>query len=219
MEFAVAPDRRDVAVACTTIVAPGGRPPTARDGYVSLQLTAPDAARPREIYRRQANVSSDASSRPVQWSPDGTRIALSLYDLSGDPMSPIPAAVRILDASTGATLTTIDDVTLAGSASWTPDSTHVAVFDGRRETHHLADTTSGALTPLLLPWRVPSGRRRWSLIGMAASDRVLVYLQRGSTGRVVTVGLDGEGERDIVSWRGEADMYVTAAQMPAGYWD
>ncbi len=218
MEFAVAPDRRHVAVACTTIFAPGGRPPTARDGHVSIQLTAPDAAGPREIYRRQANVSSDASSRPVQWSPDGTRIAVSIYDLSGNPMSPIPAAVLILDASTGDTLTTINGVTLAGSASWTPDSTHVAVFDGR-ETHHLADTTSAALSPLRLPWRVPSGRRRWNLVGMAASDRVLVYLQRGSTGRIVTIGVDGEDERDVVSWRGEADMYVTAAQMPAGYWD
>jgi hypothetical protein len=46
-----------------------------------------------------------------------------------------------------------------------------------------------------------------------------VYHQSGRNGRVTALRLiDGE-ERDIVSWRGEIDMYLTGAQMPDGYWD
>lgn len=217
IEFAVGPDGR-VAVADNVLWAPEGRTPTGRDGLLSVRIATPGTAQSREVFRRQAGLWAAPFDRPLQWSPDGSRIALSITDLSGDPMRPIPTQVLLLDAATGEVGRALEDVTIAGSASWTPDSSRLLVVDGE-ERVMLADTDTGALLHPSRPLqRGPGGRRRWDVVGAAGNNHLLVFHQRGRTGRLAALDLTDGEEREIVSWRGDLDMYVTAAQMPEGYW-
>ena len=216
LEFGVAPDGR-VAVAENVMYAPEGRAVTSRDGVLAVSVSGPHASSAREIFRHQAGLLGNALDRPVQWSPDGSRLAVSITDLAGDPMRPIPSRVLLLEPTTGDVVQTLDDVNTAGSASWTPDGTRLLVTD-RDGYYRLADTETGALAPTSLPGPRPLGRRRWDVVGTAGNDALLIYRQSGSTGRLSSRRLTDGHEREIAAWRGEIDMYLTAAQMPDGYW-
>ena len=213
MEFAVAPDGR-VAVAENVARASDAGPLMSS---VSVSVTTPEVGEAREIFHHQAYLWVTGGDRALQWSPDGARIALSITDLSGDPLGRAPSRVLLLDTDTGRLIRVLDDVHLAGSTAWTPDSTRLLVVDvhGR---FHLADTETGTTSALPLSPR-DSARRSWDLVGTAGNDALLMYHQSGRNGRITTLSLTGGEQREVVSWRGEVDMYVTAAQMPDGYWD
>lgn len=175
---------------------------------------------PRELLTVSGYAREDADDLAVQWSPDGTAIAVSLALYQG-PEVPARSQLLILDAHTGQETSRIDGVGLAGSASWSPDCQHLLVIDDKRVLW-ICDLRTGQqhLVPTLPGNRpgswVDSSKRA---LGILDDRRLLIAVLRQATMTISTLDRDTGETVPLVRWAGAPDMYPVLAQMPPTYWD
>jgi hypothetical protein len=154
----------------------------------------------------------------TQWSPDGTRVALSVA-LAEEP-SERAFPTLILDADTGRELSRIDQAFLDGSLSWDPDGSRLCVREMTNVTR-IHDLTTGHRSAIaLLPGHRPpsEGRGVRRMIGFADDDRVLLCSQTGKAMSVFAVHPDSDDPEPVLRWSSSPLMYPTLARMPAGFW-
>lgn len=201
-----------------------GQPPPLLSSRLTLSLAGFAGMPPREVCTVTGYASDDADDLAAQWSPDGSKIAVStgLYH-QAEREGEVGARSRlmILDARTGAQVGHLDDVRLAGSASWSPDSSRLLVSDPMRVlwTYDL-DAERRVVLPVLQGARPGSwvnGSQR--LLGFADDQRLLVAVQRRGTMTISAVHLRTGDTEGLIRWTGGLDMYPVLAQMPPGYWD
>ncbi len=224
-EFAGAPDGEQVAVLQPWGIEPVGRGYWPSDGRVTLWIGAFDGSPARKILTLQGGMFRSSDDQPVQWSPDGRWLALSV-SVSTDELTgrPGPSTVHLVDASTGAIVSRLNEWRLCGTASWTPNSRQLLVAQGHesgRDAISIFDLDTHELTTVVPVSGRPqnptlAGARR--PLGLADQQRVLVAVRRGTTMTLSVENLDDEKLRPLLRWDGELDMYPVVAQMPADYW-
>lgn len=174
----------------------------------------------RELFTIGGYWCEDVDDLPVQWSPDGTKIAVSIALWLGEERGS-HCRVLILDSDTGAQIDHVDDVTLSGSASWSMDSRRLLTMDqmGVLWTYDLDDQRRHTVP--VLPGARPdywvSGSPR--LLGFADDDHLLLAAQRKGTMTISTLHQDTGDTQTLVRWTGGLYMYPATTQMPPGYWD
>lgn len=155
--------------------------------------------------------SPDSSA--LQWSPDGTKVAVGIWDKS------IPqdgGSVLIFDTSTWEIVTCLSKGMLLGSASWGPESDRILVqgaFD-KVWIHHL-DGTQQDVT-VLPPTR--GDMRPVRALGLADNSHLLTFRTRGTKGTLMRTSLATGEHQARLTWNGEKYMYPVLSQMPPEVW-
>jgi hypothetical protein len=130
----------------------------------------------------------------TQWSPDGTRIALSVA-LAEEP-SDRAFPTLILDVDTGRELSRIDQAYLDGSLSWDPDGSRLCV----REMSNVArihDLRTGHRSAIAtLPGSRPPAEGRGVL-------RMIGFV---------------DDPTPVLRWKGSLYMHPTLDRISAGFW-
>lgn len=151
---------------------------------------------------------------PVQWSPDGTRIAFSLLWLNrGAPQ----AVTLIYDATSGAEVHCIPGA-LSGSASWGPDGNLllVEVVRGGVWVHDLSADTRRQVT--VLPEAGNRDMRPERALGLADDDHLVTVRQRGERVTVALKSLTTGESVELLSYSEIEARYPVIAAMPHGAW-
>ena len=163
---------------------------------------------------------SEWYGRPVQFSPDGSRLAVS-FTLPYAVLNALPPEqwkytgfIAVLDAVTGQELHRIAgrDV-LQGSAAWSHDGQWLL---GDR---HLVEVASGQAHPF--PVALPVTERRLELLGWGDPGWVMYAQEPGKTVTVTMFHLE-TGQKKMIARASAADrdvdVRVWMALMPEGYW-
>jgi dipeptidyl aminopeptidase/acylaminoacyl peptidase len=130
------------------------------------------------------------AGQSLQWSPDGTRIALAVTLFGSREDLPIfRPTLLILDVATGREIFRFEGVHVVGSASWSPDGNRILVADSD-DVVRILDLTTQELSPV--PFLPGPRKEAWErgaqrTLGFAAADRLLVATQRGKTMTISTV--------------------------------
>lgn len=215
-DFRPAPDGEHIAY---TIPGPRGT----ADLYM-LNLASGDS-------RRLTNCAAvEARCHSPEWSPDGTRIVYARIELSRDlPVTDrdVPRAwiVHLRDLSTAPLLS--DPLALGAAPRWSPDGTHIALFDRSLGSIAVYDLTTGAR--LLIPTLEgesgdfafdPSGERfaypqLVMMPGRFTSRLELVYLNDPARGIVALTDADGPPTEDkLPAWHPDGErLAVTRRYM------
>ena len=176
----------------------------------------------RVLLELNAGGSGSADDVSLQWSPDGTRIALAVTLFGSREDLPIfRPTLLILDVATGREIFRFEGVHVVGSASWSPDGNRILVADSD-DVVRILDLTTQELSPV--PFLPGPRKDVWErgaqrTLGFAAADRLLVATQRGKTMTISTVATATGAAEPLIRWTGAEFMYPVLAQMPAGYWD
>lgn len=129
----------------------------------------------RMVSIRGAWPQNDHAFLPIQWSPDGKRLAVSMFEEGS-----FSCWVHVYDAGTGELLHRWPKAELVGSASWSPDGTRVVVNVPLLGTHVLSLAT-GEKTPVPgapIPDEPRGGRALPA--GFFDDEHLVVYAERGS---------------------------------------
>lgn len=154
---------------------------------------------------------------PLQWSPDGSLIALST---SGSPGRYSGGIVTIVDAATGAVVRRCEGCALAGSVSWSPDGTRLLVTDATNAISDLYVRT-GLVAPTAC-WP-----ERLELDGDADEARPLGYaddthlLLAHHRGRHLTISVADPTNGTLhprLKLGPARHIYPVVARMPDGFW-
>lgn len=214
------PDGEHVVVAQSWVDIPAGRAPAYGDQRVTVSLAGFSDAPAQELFTLVGGPTIDSDDLPIQWSPDGTRIAIGVSVFTG-PESLPDQSVRILDAATGQEVTRVGGVRLAGSVSWSPDQTRLLVkeFWGHLRIHDLNADTRHEIPALPGRRPDPSTRGPARLLGFADDHDLLVATQRARTMTISAMDPTSGDRRPLIRWTGTDDMYPVLTAMPPGYWD
>ena len=183
LHYGLASNEQDLAVAATHATPEAG-------GRITVTvLRGPDLQVSAERIFDDAYMRFDPMDVQLQWSPDGTRLALWM-----NPTRESLEAVVVLDAATLETVIQVDDANLAGSMCWSPDSERLVVLAEMYQQRilHVADGRLEAL-----PWldgERGDPPRQPQILALLSGERVLVQRQRGSRLRLSRVDLStGKG--------------------------
>lgn len=205
LHYGLAANEQDLAVALRKST-PEGRRVT-----VTI-LRGPHLAVSAERVFDGASMGYSQRDAPLQWSPNGRLLALSMRSPGA-----VYGAMAVLDAGTLDTVLTVGPpdgrmpVHLGGSASWSPDSHQlVIVNDDYQRILHLADGRQEKPAWLNGPRGDPP--RQAQILGLLPENRVLVQRQLGTRLRLSSVDLaTGKGPvlADVVV--AENDAYLQMA--------
>lgn len=208
LHYGLAANEQDLAVALREST-PEGRRVT-----VTI-LRGPDLVVSAERVFDSASMAYSQRDTPLQWSPDGRLLALSMR-----PPGAVYGAVAVLDASTLETVLSVGfpdgrkPVHLGGSASWSPDSQRlVIVNDDFQRILHLADGRQEELAWLTGPRGDPP--RQPQILGLLPESRALVQRQRGTRLRMSSVDLaTGKGPvlADLAVAEGDAYLQMAVSR-------
>jgi hypothetical protein len=213
-------ERLGVAILETWFDTPPERKATKDDARLTLSLSGVTGAPPRELLTLPGSTPQAADALVVEWSPDATKIAFGM--ISADvPPGTSPYVLIIVDAVSGREVSRIGGMTIAGSASWSPDGTRLLVRD-MKSIVWIHDLSTDQNHPIpYLPGPRPDSAKKGvpRLLGFADNHRIMVAVQRGRTMTVSSADPDtGEGHA-LIRWTGGDYMYPVLASMPPGYWD
>jgi hypothetical protein len=144
--------------------------------------------------------------KPVQWSPDGRYVAYSfIYDLAWHDTHDGPpwGHLVVSDVASGEVVYRWDDESLAGSASWSWDSTHLltTAWDGRGGlTYRVRDLGGGTWRPVQVDpdvSRVMDKGHKVEAMGMIGNDHVMLCTRRGRSAYVSWQDLE-TGRRELI---------------------
>jgi hypothetical protein len=156
---------------------------------------SPQAELDGNEYEATANALSEYSlDKPVQWSPDGRYVAYSIfYDphrraARGGPH----AQVVVSDVASGRVVYRWEEESLAGSASWSWDSTHLLtsywdVTNGDALVYRVRDVAGGSWRAVEVDpdvSRVMDRGHRVEAMGMIGNDHVMLCSRRGRSAYV-----------------------------------
>ncbi|WP_315093576.1 hypothetical protein [uncultured Cellulomonas sp.] len=215
--YAPSPDGASVAVVQSwwPTWRPGVRP-VVSEFRVSLTIAGFSVDPPRTMLELRGALQPIGESSVVQWSPDGTTVALSILIFTA--RGTLERAALVVDVSTGAH--TQVPAVLLGSVSWDPEGLQLLVV-GDDDVPRILDVRSGASRPVpALGSRVAevnsSGRPR--ALGWADEHRLLVAVCRGATTRVCLLDPDEGIVATRVRWTTRPLGSVRLAPMPRGFW-
>ena len=156
----------------------------------------------------------------VQWSPQGATFATSLAIWHG-PATGFRTTVVLFDADRGQETGRLEGMSLAGSASWSPDGSRLLVTTQECQRVCSVDVVSGQLHPVAaLPAPRPLLERPGSprIVGHADDDELLVLLRRGNTMTLHRTDGDGNDIGALMRWTGSEYTGPNVCRMPPGYW-
>lgn len=171
------------------------------------------------LLQRQEWLRSGSEDSPVQWSPDGSLIALSLTT-----STPGVAQTLLIDASTGAVVRTIEDARLAGSLGWSPsgarlllDRHQIVEYDIASGEDHPLPPLPGAGSSTRRP--EPPGNGRHRVLGYADEEHLLSVTHRRTVMMLNRVGIVDGAVKPLARWAGTEDIYPRLTAMPPGFWN
>ena len=163
----------------------------------------------------------EGDDHQVQWAPYGASFAVSLSIWHG-PGIGARSAVVLFDADTGQETARLEGMSLAGSASWSPDGTRLVVETQAGHQISTVEVASGRLQAVsALPAPRPQLERpnQPRVLGYADDDQLLVVVRRGRTMTLHRTDANGEDAGALLRWTGrDEDMYPSICRMPPGYW-
>jgi hypothetical protein len=215
--YAPSPDGASVAIA-------QGWWPTWRPGVravvseyrISLTVAGFSEDSPRTILELSGVLQPIGESSVVQWSPDGSTVAVSASTFTA--RGSLERATLVVDVSTGAH--TQVPAALLGSVSWDHEARRLLVV-GDDDVPRILDIRTGTSQPVpALGPRIAqvnsTGRPR--TLGWADESRLLVAVGRGTTTRVCVLDPDEGVVATRVRWTAGPLDSVRLARMPAGFW-
>ena len=122
--FGGSPDGEHILVAQSWVETPPGQRTAFGDVRVTVSLVGFSGTPAQELFTLVGGVGTYTDNLEIQWSPDGTQIALGASAWMGLE-NPLNYSILVLDATTGQEVTRIEGAGLAGSASWSPDGTRL----------------------------------------------------------------------------------------------
>jgi hypothetical protein len=187
--------------------------------WVTVHLVNEHRGTSDTLLRSQASLPMSSEDSPVQWSPDGSMIAISLS-------TAVPGTwmTLVLDVSTGDIRWTIEDAQVLGSLAWSPSSARLLLDRrGHIVERDLASHEERPLRPLPGAGRStrrpePPGNGLHRVLGYADEQRVLSVTHRHTTMTLARVGLTDGTVEPLARWSGSTDMYPRLTPMPPGFW-
>jgi hypothetical protein len=160
----------------------------------------------------------EADDIPLQWSPDGSIIAIAIYVYTDSPRAiDNQYHLHLIQASTGNHIADLIDLQLVGSASFSPDGRRLLVSGEQGVSVYDIYTESlEHLAAIPKPGEPRPGTLR--ILGLVDDERLLTAVQRGRTMTIGTTTYDGTDQHPLIRWTGELDMYPVVASMPSGFW-
>lgn len=218
-DFALSPDGCRAAIAQTWL------PPVLTERRIlpsdyrtRVTLAAFGGTDARVVLARSGLLGWFPESTPMQWSPDGSWLAVTVAIAVPDEIARVEVA--LLDTSTGLIERRIKDANLAGTSSWSPDGRSLLVVDSYGRPS-IIELPSGERRPIpALPDEVANAheRHRPRPLGWADNTRLIVGLTRGNTSRLCLFDLDAGLQDTLLRWTGHYQDYVALAPMPLGFW-
>ena len=162
---------------------------------------------------------ADEDSSSLQWSPDATAIAFCRRWVDLDaPEKGWHRAVVVLSARDGTLLASWPDVSLAGTASWSPDSRRLLIQPEGRTTA-VQDVFSDRRVPVDLPPRRSDGFRGRRALGLVDDDRVVVMDDTSGPTVLSIDTLDGQHSHELVRWRTSHPSFPRVSALGPDVWD
>ncbi len=183
-------------------------------------LTLVDVAREEshELDTFAGGIFSAADDLPIQWSPDGTRVAVGTWG-SLVPGKRVLPQIRLLDVVSGVLIGSVPDAQLIGSLSWSPDSSRFLIARSDQVLAHDVATLADLLLPGFPDQRVePPGHGAHRVLGFADDGRILSATERGKS---MTVWLTDHGTGEVEQLcrcAGRSYQYPVVAPVPVSRW-
>jgi WD40 repeat protein len=145
----------------------------ATDGY-TIKLYNPSFALIDQVVV-VSDPNLDIETRGMEWSPDGSRLALVIYGISFDLTGTV---VQIWDMTDLQLLTQIPNISFQPGIAWSPDSTQIAVVYASllRDVVHIHDAQNGAL---LSEFFHTSEARNITQLAWSSDGSQIAFAERG----------------------------------------
>lgn len=174
------------------------------DARVTVSLLDSPEGKPRTLLETPAQLWGDRDTETVQWSPDGTRLAISFIVV--DAVTGWYPVLRVLRAADGEVLGEWPQTALVGSASWTPDSRALLVevqpLALERRATVVLDLADDGRRPTAVPPLAPDGTKPIRPLALVGDDRLL-FLEEvlGGDSVLSTSTTDGRDVEEVLRWR------------------
>ncbi|WP_263729383.1 WD40 repeat domain-containing protein [Cellulomonas sp. SG140] len=180
----------------------------------TLLSLAQGDARPQPVFELEnTTLASRTDDLPLQWSPDGQRLALAAHDL--DDVWP---SVQILDLSSGVQMKH-HDMILMGSMSWSPDGNLLLLASARNDIAHVLHVSSGRVEPLAaVPRPRPETGPGPRPYGFLTNDRLLIGSRRGGTLTASALHLGTGTVEPLLRWTAGPDPMPIFARHALSEW-
>lgn len=183
---------------------------------VSLTVVGFAEGSPRTVLELSGLLQPISESSVVQWSPDGTTVAVSMMTFTA--RGSVERVTLVVDVSTGEHAQV--PAALLGSVSWDHEGRRLLVV-GDDDVPRVLDMRTGTSSPVpALGARVAqvNSQGRPRALGWADERRLLVAVGRGSSTRVCLLDPDEGVVATRVRWTAGPLDSVRLAPMPAGFW-
>lgn len=213
--FGGSPDGRSVAVNTKWLKGEIDRsvtPPRVPTVHTGLYIATFDGAPARGLEVLAGYLpGGEVDDLPVQWSPDGSRVAWSLYRPTTG------SETRIYDVEHGTEVQRVEG-TLCGSASWAPDSNHLLMNTGVDETWLIDLVKDTRHEIMVLPPQGDNDLRPIRALGLADTDHIVTVSHDGLRVSIAVRNLTSGASREVLGYSELEAHYPVIASMSHGTW-
>ncbi|WP_309134048.1 hypothetical protein [Cellulomonas sp.] len=186
-----------------------------------LYLATFDGAPARELATITGGMATgiNLDDVPVQWSPDGTRVAFSVARQVQGPggVGNVVRETHVYDAVNGVEVQRAPG-TLCGSASWGPGSDLLLIDHDLDDTWVYDLRADTAREVSVLPPSAGRDMRPQRALGLADEDHLITCRQRGERTTISLMNLADGTTAEILSYSYEEARYPVIAALPRGTW-
>lgn len=188
-------------------------PPQVPTVHAALNIASVDGTPARRLdVLTSYRPGGEADDLAVQWSPDGSRVAWSLYRPNGE------SETRIYDVEHGAEVQRVEGM-LCGSASWAPDSNYLLVHVGFEPDVWLLDLVRDTRRQItVLPPLGDADLRPVRALGIADTGHVVTARDDGLQVAISVVNLTSGDSHELMGYSDLEARYPVITAMPYGTW-
>lgn len=185
---------------------------------VTLTVSDFDDDSMRELETVDGSVGIDYDDLPIQCSPDGKLVAVSLLH-QGAFGRPWGREVRLYDLTRAQLHATIEGAALAGSLSWSADSSTLLLERrGRVVVHDLHTGEDAEIAALPGQRPEPPGGGRHRVLGFADEQALYTATQRGKSMTIWRIDMGTGDAEPLCQCKGMEFQYPVLGHVPEGYW-
>jgi hypothetical protein len=192
------------------------------DARVTVSLLDSPGRERRTLLEDRGALWGDPDTETVQWSPDGTRLAVSFTVV--DPATGWSPLVRVIRVADGEVLGEWPQTALVGSASWAPDSRALLVevhpFTPELRATVVLDVAEDRQRRTGVPPRASDGSKPIRPLALIGDDRLLLLDETlGADSVLFASTTDGRQVEEVLRWRAPGFSRPRVPALAPDTWD